>query len=175
MLTIGFVQARGVPAAQPMIPLEPAPSDLAAGSYPRVTGVVQHGAARGRTLGFPTANLTAPRAALPEPGVYGGWVRIDDERPLWPAMIYVGSAPTFGDGEWRLEAHLLDFDGDLYGRQLAVRVVVRIDAECAHTSAGDLAQRLGRLAARTRAALGVPPTRDGIDGDAKVTQASEKS
>ena len=132
---------------------------VSSGSPCRLSGVVRRGAARGRTLGFPTANLVLPDADLPEPGVYGGWVHLDDEDLRRPAMIYVGSAPTFGDVEQRLEAHLLDFDGDLYGRRLTVRIVVRIDAERSHASSGDLAARLVRLAAATRDALGVPPTR----------------
>ncbi|HWP65112.1 MAG TPA: riboflavin kinase [Candidatus Limnocylindria bacterium] len=134
------------PAAAMLSPGEPAPAR-------RIAGVVMRGAGRGRMLGFPTANLAVARAALPDAGVYAGWVSIDGEPAARPAMVYVGSAPTFGPGCWRLEAHLLDFQGDLYGRLLGVTLAARVAAERTHDSAGELAATLARLAAETRRIL----------------------
>src|SRR5262249_6923090 len=88
-------------------------------------GVVCTGRRRGRRLGFPTANLTAS-GALPEDGVYAGRVGIDDEPAQRPAVVTVGTSPTFGDVDRRVEAHLLDFAGDLYGRRLCIVFVTRL-------------------------------------------------
>jgi riboflavin kinase/FMN adenylyltransferase len=89
-------------------------------------GRVVEGDRRGRTIGFPTANLESENEALPAPGVYAGWVRLlDDGRPALgsrlPAVTNVGSRPTFeSDGRVLAEAHLIDFEGDLYGRRLEI-------------------------------------------------------
>jgi riboflavin kinase/FMN adenylyltransferase len=121
----------------------------------RVEGIVQVGARLGRTLGFPTANLeVGVVAALPGEGVYAGWVGIDGERAVRPAMLYLGSAPTFGPAERRLEAHLFDFSGDLYGRRLHVLFGARVAAERRYASPAVLAASIRHLAAATRAVLG---------------------
>lgn len=87
-------------------------------------GVVEHGDARGRTLGFPTANL---RLSLDEcglaDGVYGGLAWIHDERfagRAFVAAISIGTNPTFAGVEQRFEVHLLDFQGDLYGVEITI-------------------------------------------------------
>jgi riboflavin kinase/FMN adenylyltransferase len=87
-----------------------------------VRGVVEHGDQRGEHLGVPTANLTVPeRICLPADGVYAGTFLADDEIER-PAAISVGTRPTFYEnGDVLLEAHVLDFDGDLYGQQARVR------------------------------------------------------
>lgn len=83
----------------------------------RLAGVVVRGDARGRKLGFPTANLGPhPRSCLPGNGVYAGWWVVRDER--LPGVINVGVRPTFGPSDRPLcEIHLLDFEGDLYGAE----------------------------------------------------------
>ncbi len=80
------------------------------------SGTVAPGERRGRQLGFPTANLTDIQVLLPSEGVYGGAISIDGQ--LFRAAINVGANPTFGDRTPKVEAHLLDFGGDLYGQQL---------------------------------------------------------
>jgi riboflavin kinase / FMN adenylyltransferase len=91
----------------------------------RISGAVEQGAARGRQLGFPTANVRLdPRRTLPADGVYAAVVPLEGQE--WRAVVNLGSRPTFAEGERLLEAHLLDFDGDLYGRQLDVDFVDRI-------------------------------------------------
>jgi riboflavin kinase/FMN adenylyltransferase len=87
-----------------------------------VRGIVGHGDEKGRELGFPTANLEVPdEICLPTDGVYAGWyVRPDGRRH--PCAISLGRRPTFYDDQpySLLEAHLLDFDGDLYGEPARV-------------------------------------------------------
>ena len=87
------------------------------GRPPEVEGIVVRGDGRGRELGFPTANLDVPDGLLvPPDGVYAGWTR---ERR---AAVSIGTNPQFDGVERRVEAHLLDFDGDLYGERLVVEI-----------------------------------------------------
>jgi riboflavin kinase/FMN adenylyltransferase len=96
---------------------EPEQAATLLGRPPEVEGVVVRGDGRGREIGFPTANLDAPPGLLvPPDGVYAGWVR--DRR----AAVSIGTNPHFDGVERRVEAHLLDFDGDLYGRRLVVEI-----------------------------------------------------
>ena len=100
----------------------------------RVDGVVERGDQRGRNLGFPTANLrTDPWAAVPADGVYAGrviqldeWGRTQDQPPIGIAAISVGTNPTFEVRQRRIEAYILDFDGDLYGQSIGVEFVARL-------------------------------------------------
>ncbi len=100
-----------------------------------VRGAVTRGDARGRELGFPTANLDPENDILPAHGVYAGRVRFLDEgeparEKVWPAVANVGTRPTFHDGGRVLaEAHLIDFDGDLYGRRIELAFVHRLRPE----------------------------------------------
>ena len=86
-----------------------------------VTGVVERGDQRGRTLGMPTANVAVARhAAFPAEGVYAGVVTLAD-RSRHRAAVSVGRRPTFyAEGFELCEAHLLDFDGGLYGEHIEV-------------------------------------------------------
>ena len=85
-----------------------------------IDGRVRHGEGRGRTIGFPTANLELVNDTLPGGGVYACWVRIEDDTSSGPrpAVVNVGRRPTFGGGDLQVEVHVLDFSGDLYGRLL---------------------------------------------------------
>jgi riboflavin kinase/FMN adenylyltransferase len=101
------------------------------GRLHEVRGVVARGDGRGGSaLGFPTANLeTAPELAIPNVGIYAGWYRDDDHEPI-PAAISVGRRPTFYESaEPLVEAHLLDFDGDLYGASALVSFGHRLRSE----------------------------------------------
>ncbi|HAA48113.1 MAG TPA: bifunctional riboflavin kinase/FAD synthetase [Planctomycetaceae bacterium] len=89
-----------------------------------VRGLVVAGEGRGRELGVPTANLASISTLIPADGVYVGSVVVDG-RPQ-PAAIHVGSNPTFGEIERKVEVHLLAFDGDLYGRELVVEFLDRV-------------------------------------------------
>jgi riboflavin kinase/FMN adenylyltransferase len=116
-----------------------------------VRGVVGRGDQRGRELGYPTANVAMPAdMLLPAPGIYAGWY--DGHRA---AAISVGRRPTFKDGGAPvvLEAYLLDFDGDLYGRAARVSFVRRLRDEERYDSVDDLLRQMARDVEATRAVL----------------------
>jgi riboflavin kinase / FMN adenylyltransferase len=109
-------------------------------------GPVEHGDGRGRELGFPTANVSVPqRFCLPAEGVYAGtFVAADGvERP---AALSIGRRPTFyaEHGLLLLEAHVLDFDGDLYGAQTKVRFHRRLRGQERFDRVDDLVARMRR-------------------------------
>ena len=119
------------------------------GSLFRVTGPVIHGDKRGRELGFPTANLEPPtRKVLPADGVYAGFAVIDGHRR--PAAINVGLRPTFGEGRRLVEAFVLDFDADLYGKVIAVEFAHWLRAELRFESVESLVEQMNRDVARTK-------------------------
>ena len=92
-----------------------------------VTGRVQRGAGRGRTLGFPTANLKPDRPLALAAGVYAAHARWDGERA--DAVVNIGYRPTFEESQYWIEAYLFDFSGDLYDRQLTLDFLRRIRPE----------------------------------------------
>jgi len=110
-------------------------------------GIVVTGDARGGTLGFPTANLGVPSDLLvPAYGIYAGAAA--DHR----AAISIGTNPHYGGEERRIEAFLLDFEGDLYGRRLTVELWERLRDERAFESEQDLIAQIARDVEETRAA-----------------------
>jgi len=112
-----------------------------------IEGTVVAGDARGGTLGFPTANLR-PEPGLLVPG-YGIYAGAADERR---AAISIGTNPHYGGGERRIEAFLLDFDGDLYGRKLRLQLWERLRDELAFESEDELVAQIGRDVEATRRA-----------------------
>lgn len=122
-----------------------------------VRGVVEPGDKRGRELGFPTANITvAPDRLLPTDGVYSGWyVRADGTRHA--TAISLGTRPHFYDqhGVLLLEAHLLDFVGDLYGEKARVQFVALVREQRAFASLDALIGQLNVDVATTRELLGL--------------------
>jgi riboflavin kinase/FMN adenylyltransferase len=94
-----------------------------------VEGLVVTGAGRGRTLGVPTANLAPENETLPAVGVYACRCRSEESDVVRGAVVNLGRRPTWGGGETRLEAHLLDFEGDLYGARLRVEFVAWLREE----------------------------------------------
>lgn len=125
----------------------------------RVRGEVVHGAARGRELGYPTANL-APDAAgfVPADGVYAGWL-VDAHGTRWPTAISVGSNPTFENVPRQVEAHVLDRpeepveDFDLYGQEVAVEFVERLRGMVAYEGVDRLVAQMDDDVARARRIL----------------------
>ena len=110
-------------------------------------GTVVAGDQRGGTLGFPTANLAIPAGVLvPRYGIYAGEAL--DHR----AAVSVGTNPHYGGEERRIEPHLLDFDGDLYGRRLLVELWRRLRDERAFESEQALVEQIARDIQETRAA-----------------------
>ena len=108
-----------------------------------IRGLVTKGDERGRSIGYPTANVVPdPVQIVPARGVYAGHVKVEDQ---WhPACTNVGLAPTFGRNEEKVEAHILDFDGGLYGRVLDVSFVERIRAEKRFSGIEELVEQIGR-------------------------------
>jgi riboflavin kinase/FMN adenylyltransferase len=94
----------------------------------RLAGVVVRGDQRGRELGFPTANLMVHRyAAVPADGVYAAWlIRGGQHAARLPASVSIGTNPTFSGRERRVEAYVLDFEGDLYGERLSLDFVAHL-------------------------------------------------
>ncbi len=115
----------------------------------RICGRVAHGDKRGRTIGFPTANIHLHRRVSPVTGVYAVSVRGVGEAPL-PAVANVGKRPTVGGIEPRLEVHLFDFDGDLYGAHLQVEFRLKLRDEQRFESFDALKQQIARDAAAAR-------------------------
>lgn len=113
-------------------------------------GFVVHGDHRGKSLGFPTANLDIhDQRCVPANGVYAGEAVL--EHHTWPAGVYIGSIPTFkGRHRRRVEVHLLDFDGDLYGKYLGISFTRSIRAEMAFEGASDLQRQIALDLARVR-------------------------
>jgi riboflavin kinase/FMN adenylyltransferase len=93
----------------------------------QVSGTVARGAGRGRTLGFPTANLRPDRPLTLAAGVYAARVSWDDSRG--DAVVNVGYRPTFGENQYWIEAYVFDFSGDLYDRRLTIDFLSRIRPE----------------------------------------------
>lgn len=118
-------------------------------------GTVEPGDARGRAIGFPTANLAMPeRMALPADGVYAVRAVVDGEEH--PAVVNVGIRPTFGGGRRTVEAHLLDFDREVYGRPMSLQFVERLRGERRFGSVDELAAQLARDVESGRVALARP-------------------
>jgi riboflavin kinase/FMN adenylyltransferase len=106
----------------------------------RVSGPVVTGAGRGRRLGYPTANLQYVQELLPLPGVYVVEVEVAGARCR--GVANVGFNPTFGENSLGVEVHLLDFEGDLYGREVSVYFRDRIRDERKFRSAEELVRQI---------------------------------
>jgi len=135
-------------------------------------GVVAHGDRRGRTLGYPTANLPVPAdLACPSDGVYAGWVTRRDgldahgealapgePLPRWPAAISVGTNPTFDGLTRRVESYVLDRDDlELYDAPISVEFTARIRGQVRFTDIDELVVQMADDVVRCRALLGIEP------------------
>jgi riboflavin kinase/FMN adenylyltransferase len=100
-------------------------------------GTVAHGDKRGRVLGFPTANLNTGLSDISY-GVYASKTRIAGEEKAWTSVTSYGTRPTFDGADQRIETHLLDFQGDLYGREIEVTLLAFIRPELRFTSVDEL-------------------------------------
>jgi len=117
------------------------------GRPPELDGTVVLGDQRGGTLGYPTANLSVPPELLvPAYGIYAG------SALGHRAATSVGVNPHYGGGERRIEPHLLDFEGDLYGRRLVVELWQRLREERAFSSEDELIAQIARDVEQTRSA-----------------------
>lgn len=114
----------------------------------RIRGMVTHGAARGAKLGFPTANIDAVDTLLPGPGVYAGRAVVGGN--AWPAAVNVGPNPTFGEQAMKIEAHLVDYHGSLYGVPLELDFVSRLRDVRQFANVEDLKTQMHRDVEQTR-------------------------
>jgi riboflavin kinase/FMN adenylyltransferase len=125
------------------------------GRFYQVRGQVVHGHNRGgRLLGFPTANLEMADELFPKPGVYAIWARTAEG--LYKGVANIGLNPTFGDETLSVEAHLLDYSGALYGKDLLVYFVQRIRDEKKFSGLDELKARIAKDAELARRILSVP-------------------
>jgi riboflavin kinase/FMN adenylyltransferase len=115
-----------------------------------VAGVVVPGDCRGRTIGYPTANLGGLRALPPATGVYACWASFGGARRM--AAVNIGDRATFGRGR-SVEAYILDFSGDLYGRELQLAFVARLRDDEKFDSVEALIAQIDRDVEQTRAVL----------------------
>lgn len=123
----------------------------------RVRGVVVPGDQRGRQLGFPTANLDCANEFVPATGVYAVWARIDQGAPI-PAVVNIGVRPTFGpDGPKRVEVHLLDWSGDIYGSEVEIAFVAHIRGEQRFSGIDTLTARIRADVDAARICLAAQP------------------
>lgn len=110
-----------------------------------LTGTVVHGAKRGRTIGYPTANLDhAPELVVPALGVYATTVDVPGVVTCHAAMTAVGVRPVFDNGDRQIEAHLLDWSGDLYDRPLALNFLEWLRPEENFPSVEALIEQMAR-------------------------------
>jgi riboflavin kinase/FMN adenylyltransferase len=121
------------------------------GRYHFVSGRVAQGHGRGRTLGFPTANIVSRTEVLPPDGIYA--TTLESEGRQWPSVTSIGVNPTFGDGPRTIESYVFDFAGDLYGRSVKLFWVERIRDEKKFSSIELLVEQIKDDALRARAIL----------------------
>jgi riboflavin kinase/FMN adenylyltransferase len=133
------------------------PQDAAAllGRWWEIDGRVEHGEGVAHGLGSPSANLPLGDYLRPAPGIYAAFAGIEgDGKTVWhKAVAYLGRRPTLDPGELRLEAHLLDFTGDLYGRHLRVALVAHLRPDAVLDGKAALAAQIAQDVAAARAAL----------------------
>jgi riboflavin kinase/FMN adenylyltransferase len=108
-----------------------------------ISGTVAIGDKLGRKLGFPTANLDSGSLALPPNGVYAGLTKVGGE--LYRVALNIGLRPTVAAGkQLRVEAHLLDFHGELYGKELEIEIGEKLRDEKKFASPEELREQIAR-------------------------------
>jgi riboflavin kinase/FMN adenylyltransferase len=131
-----------------------------------VLGTVVRGDGRGRQLGWPTANLDLHHELHPPAGVYAALALAggDGQAALQPAVVHVGARPTFQSADLSFEVHLIDWEGDLYGRELEVFFLERLRGPQDFPDADALVAQIGRDAEAARAVVAAAPGRWRIPG-----------
>jgi riboflavin kinase/FMN adenylyltransferase len=126
------------------------------GHWWRVSGRVIGGFRRGAGLGFPTANIALPPGTALAHGIYAVRVHVDGE--VYAGAAYLGTRPTFDDGAPTLEVFLFGFDGDLYGKEIAVEFIAHVRADAKFASAEALKDQIAKDCARAQALLEKAPS-----------------
>ena len=117
-----------------------------------LSGTVVKGRGRGGPMGFPTANLEVAEAiAAPGNGIYATWAHVGEDRYM--AATSIGVRPTFKEGDHTVEAYLMDFEGDLYGRDIRLEFMDRLRDELGFDSVEALQEQIDKDVHRTRAVL----------------------
>jgi len=119
----------------------------------RLQGPVVHGMSRGRTLGFPTANIRPDKSLLPAYGVYAVQVHLGTQ--AYPGVANIGDNPTFGDEGVSLEVFIFDFQGDIYGSELMVEFIERLRDEIRFENKGQLIAQIEKDCRDARTILGM--------------------
>jgi riboflavin kinase/FMN adenylyltransferase len=118
----------------------------------RLHGRVVSGQRRGQKIGFPTANFEQVRTLIPGDGVYA--VRVPHEGKMWPGAANIGPNPTFDEKARKVEIHLIGFQGDLYGKSLAVDIVERLRDTRPFRNVAELVEQLKRDVEQARRIVG---------------------
>ncbi len=117
----------------------------------KVEGEVVKGKGRGKGLGFPTANVEPFNEVIPKNGVYAALVDLDSS--LHKAVVNIGLKPTFGEEDYTIEAHILDFERDLYGKRVGIHFAFRLRAEKKFDNIEQLREAIGKDVERGRELL----------------------
>jgi riboflavin kinase/FMN adenylyltransferase len=118
-----------------------------------LTGKVITSDKRGRLLGFPTANLDMkPEQASPDNGIYATITQVDGKR--FPSATNIGTRPTFGEGKRLVETHLLNYQGNLYGKEIRVEFVQKLRDEERFASSQELETQIKEDVRKVEALLG---------------------
>ena len=133
----------------------------ALGDYWVVEGEVVEGERRGRTIGFPTANMLILNQIEPAFGVYAVWARLEGERIWRPGVANYGRTPTTGLRDPLLEVHIFDFEGDLYGKRVETAFARRLRGEERFPDIETLIKQMHDDTAQARSILAGLPTPDG--------------
>ncbi len=110
------------------------------GRYHFLRGTVAHGRERGRTIGFPTANLDSETECIPPDGVYA--TRVELPEGAYPSITNIGMRPTFQETARSIEAHIFDFNRDIYDRTIKLEIIERVRPERKFESAAALGQQI---------------------------------
>ena len=131
------------------------------GRYHFVRGTVVRGRGRGRTIGFPTANIQPSTELLPPAGVYAVEMRVGRQKTVHPGVANLGFRPTFAEREFSIEVHLFDWDSSLYGERVQVAFVERIRDEMRFDGPEALVRQIGLDVQKVRAMLPFPAPPEG--------------
>jgi len=125
----------------------------------RLGGPVVGGDERGHSLGYPTANIGVDAdQALPADGIYATLAHLDDR--TYESVTNIGVRPTFDGGERTVEVFLMDFDADIYGRELSIELIDRLRGEVRFSSPEELSQQIGADVREAKAILGQPAAKE---------------
>ena len=144
-VVVGPVKVGGVEVSSTKVREVIAAGDLSQaarllGRYHFLRGTVVHGRERGRTIGFPTANLDSETECIPPDGVYA--TRVVLPEGAYPSITNIGMRPTFQESVRSIEAHIFDFNRDIYDRTIKLEIIERVRPERKFESAAALGQQI---------------------------------